>query len=46
LNRLYDQALAAGRLFGLVHDGDWFHVGTPEDLAVTERLMSAGGSGE
>jgi MurNAc alpha-1-phosphate uridylyltransferase len=46
LNRLYDQALAAGRLFGLIHDGDWFHVGTPEDLAVTERLMSAGGSGE
>jgi MurNAc alpha-1-phosphate uridylyltransferase len=46
LNRLYDQALAAGRLFGLVHDGDWFHVGTPEDLAVTERLMRADGSGE
>jgi MurNAc alpha-1-phosphate uridylyltransferase len=46
LNRLYDRALAAGRLFGLIHDGDWFHVGTPEDLAEVERLMSAGGSGE
>ena len=46
LNRLYDRALTAGRLFGLVHDGDWFHVGTPEDLAVTERLMRADGSNE
>ena len=46
LNRLYDQALAAGRLYGLVHDGDWFHVGTPEDLAVTERLMRTNGSNE
>lgn len=46
LNRLYDQALVAGRLFGLVHDDDWFHVGTPEDLAVTERLMSADESSE
>jgi N-acetyl-alpha-D-muramate 1-phosphate uridylyltransferase len=46
LNRLYDQALAAGRLFGLVHDDDWFHVGTPVDLAATERLMRADGAGE
>jgi MurNAc alpha-1-phosphate uridylyltransferase len=46
LNHLYDKALAAGRLFGLVHEGDWFHVGTPENLAVTERLVSAGGAGE
>ncbi|MBC8451906.1 MAG: nucleotidyltransferase family protein [Rhodospirillaceae bacterium] len=46
LNRLYDQALTAGRLFGLVHDDDWFHVGTPEDLVVTERLMRADGPSE
>jgi MurNAc alpha-1-phosphate uridylyltransferase len=37
LNVLYDKAQAAGRLWGLVHDGLWFHVGTPEDLAATER---------
>ena len=29
LLQLWNRAEAAGRLFGLVHDGDWFHVGTP-----------------
>ena len=32
LNLLYDRAIAAGRLAGMVHDGDWFHVATPEGL--------------
>ncbi len=32
LNILYDRAIAAGRLYGLLHDGKYFHVGTPEDL--------------
>lgn len=32
LNLVYDRAEAAGRLFGLVHDGDWSDVGTPESL--------------
>lgn len=40
LNLLYDKAAARGRLFGLVHDGAWFHVGTPEDIATTEALHS------
>jgi len=39
LNLLYDRAEAAGRLHGLEHDADWFHVGTPEDLA-TEAALS------
>lgn len=30
LNLLYDRALESGRLFGLVHQGHWLHVGTPE----------------
>jgi MurNAc alpha-1-phosphate uridylyltransferase len=30
LNLLYDRAEQAGRLHGLVHDGEWYHVGTPE----------------
>lgn len=30
LNILYDRAEAAGRLSGIVHDGAWYHVGTPE----------------
>ncbi len=39
LNLLYDAAQAAGRLFGIVHDAEWFHVGTPEDLARTEEFF-------
>jgi MurNAc alpha-1-phosphate uridylyltransferase len=43
LNRLYDRALAAGRLCGLVHDGDFFHVGTPAGLALAEAALAAPG---
>ncbi|MEQ8392609.1 MAG: nucleotidyltransferase family protein [Thalassospira sp.] len=32
LNVVYDKALAAGRCYGLVHDGGHFHIGTPEAL--------------
>ncbi len=39
LNRLYDKAIAENRLFGMVHDGEWFHVGTPEGLAEAEAYM-------
>ncbi len=38
-NPCWDRALAAGRLFGLEHDGQWYHVGTPEDLAQTEAAL-------
>ncbi|MBL4615602.1 MAG: nucleotidyltransferase family protein [Magnetovibrio sp.] len=41
LNILYNRALAAGRLYGLVHDGQWFHVGTPEARDQTEAWMHA-----
>lgn len=40
LNLLYDRALAAGRLYGLVHDGSWGHVSRPEDIAVAARWIS------
>lgn len=40
LNLIYDRLLAKGRLYGLVHDGAWYHVGTPEDIAPTEALMA------
>jgi N-acetyl-alpha-D-muramate 1-phosphate uridylyltransferase len=43
LNRLYDKALAAGRLFARLHDGRYFHVGTPQALALAERALSAAG---
>lgn len=36
LNLLYDQAEASERLYGLRHDGLWFHVGTPGDLELAE----------
>lgn len=39
LNLLYDRALAAGRLGAIVHDGDWFHVGTPEALPEVEARL-------
>lgn len=39
LNLLYNRALAHGRLYGLVHDGLWHHVGTPEAVQeATQRL--------
>ena len=40
LNILYDRAQQAGRLHGLRHDGEWYHVGTPEELAVTEPAFA------
>ncbi|HEV2301466.1 MAG TPA: nucleotidyltransferase family protein [Stellaceae bacterium] len=41
LVKLFDRAEAAGRLAALVHDGEWFHIGTPEGLRATrERLAS------
>ena len=40
LNMLYDRALAENRLYGLVHDGGWYHVGTPEALPQVEALLA------
>jgi len=40
LNRLYDRAEAAGRLHAIVHDGEWFHVGTPEGLDLAGRRLA------
>ena len=40
--RVWDKALAAGRLFGVVHGGLWFHVGTPAAVGATETLLAAG----
>jgi MurNAc alpha-1-phosphate uridylyltransferase len=39
LNPMWDRAEAAGRLFGIMHDGLWFHVGTPADLADAQRYL-------
>jgi MurNAc alpha-1-phosphate uridylyltransferase len=39
LNLLYDKAQEAGRLYGVVHDGEWLHVGTPDALKAVERHL-------
>lgn len=43
MNELWNRALAEGRLHGLVHDGWWLHVGTPDAIALAEdKLMQLG----
>jgi MurNAc alpha-1-phosphate uridylyltransferase len=37
LNLLYDKALGQGRLGAVLHDGGWYHVGTPDALAQVQR---------
>jgi len=39
-NLIWDRAAAAGRLFAVVHDGDWVDVGTPEGLAAAEAALT------
>jgi MurNAc alpha-1-phosphate uridylyltransferase len=41
LNALWDQAIAASRLGAIVHDGVWFHLTTPEDLARANAVLEA-----
>lgn len=45
LNRLFDDAIASGRLFGHRLDGLWLHVGTPDAIGQAEAalLRFAGG---
>ena len=40
LVKLWHRAQASGHLYGLVHDGKWFHVGTPQALAEAERVLA------
>ncbi len=36
---MMDNAQKRGRLFGLVHDGDWHHLSTPEDLKAVNQVF-------
>jgi MurNAc alpha-1-phosphate uridylyltransferase len=45
LNRLFDDAEQAARFHGMVHDGLWLHVGTPEGLAVADAFLREGRGG-
>lgn len=41
-NVLWNRAMAEGRLYGVVHAGEWFDLGTPEAIAPAEaRLQRA-----
>lgn len=46
LNLLWDQAIESGRLTAVVHDGLWFHLSTPPDLAEAESDLQARAVGE
>jgi N-acetyl-alpha-D-muramate 1-phosphate uridylyltransferase len=39
MNLAWDRALAAGRLRAVVHDGLWFHLSAPSDLADAEFFL-------
>ena len=39
LNVLYDRAETAGRLYGVVHDGEWMHVGTVDAITRIEGRL-------
>ena len=39
MNALWNTAIAAGRLYGLEHQGLWLHVGTPEAIAAAEARV-------
>jgi MurNAc alpha-1-phosphate uridylyltransferase len=40
LGRLYDRAEKAGRLRAIVHDGEWYHIGTPAALDLAEDRLA------
>jgi MurNAc alpha-1-phosphate uridylyltransferase len=46
MNLLWDRAIAAGRLHAVVHDGLWFHLSTPADLAAAESTLCAQATGD
>lgn len=43
INLLWDRAIDNGRLRGLVHDGEWYHVGTPQGLALADARVRLNG---
>lgn len=45
LNRVWDRAIAAGRLYGITLDGLWMHVGTPEALKEANAAIALAAKG-
>ena len=46
MNEAWDRAMAAGRLRAVVHDGLWFHLSTPDDLAEAEEFLRVRWTGD
>ncbi len=42
-NVFWDRAIADGRLFGAIHKGDWFDIGSPTAIAPTEAKLMVNG---
>ena len=42
--KCWTEAEARGRLYGMRHDGEFFHVGTPQALAETRAWFAGGGT--
>jgi MurNAc alpha-1-phosphate uridylyltransferase len=40
MNVLWDRGIAAGRVYGVVHQGLWFDVGTPPAIPRTEAMLA------
>lgn len=41
MNLLWDRAIAQRRLYGIEHEGQWLHVGTPDAIPLAERALGA-----
>lgn len=39
LNIIYDKLIKTNRLYGIINDGEWFHIGTPDGLDQAEKYM-------
>jgi N-acetyl-alpha-D-muramate 1-phosphate uridylyltransferase len=39
--KLWERAIAEKRLFGLVHQGEWYEVGSPEAIVPTEAALAS-----
>lgn len=41
MNLLWDEALEKGRLYGHIHEGEWFHISTPQDIEKYEQRIAS-----
>lgn len=46
MNLVWDRAIVAGRARAVVHDGLWYHLSTPPDLADAESNLQARATGD